>query len=482
MSISDWIRPGGEHWLEDWATLSIKISVVLAAALALRAALRSAPARVRCAIWTLGLTGALLLPLLSWMLPTWHVPIWAGVERLPEVTPPAIELVPGIATPAPLQGSASGTTDWASIIFILWAVGASLVLARFGAGLLAAARLVRRSRPLPGGWQPLAECSRDVPRRHVRLRTSSEIQTPITFGIRKPSLILPAESAQWSQDRRRIVLLHELSHIERRDWLVQLLSVLTCACHWYNPLAWIAARRLAIDREHACDDRVLERGTRPSDYASHLVAIARVVGRPRPSCAALPFYGRSSSLLEQRVRSILRPGSTTRRAASWATLANMAVLIIWLAVLQPFALTEAPVMAEADGADPFEVGCRALDRQDWPVAVDRFRSALDRDPSDARSWLGLGFSLKCLDRLESAEKALLQVRRHTRCANVVGQAAYQLACLSARSGRLKPAIEHLERAVRCRTPQPRALRFDPELAWLRREPRFQALLAEVEAW
>ena len=100
-------------------------------------------------------------------------------------------------------------------------------------------------------------------------------------------MLLPESANEWTMERRRSVLLHEMAHVKRRDCLVQFLGQLTCAAHWCNPAVWFAARELRRESERACDDLVLHAGTRPSDYAHDLLDMARALTTtPAPTLAA----------------------------------------------------------------------------------------------------------------------------------------------------------------------------------------------------
>ena len=109
----------------------------------------------------------------------------------------------------------------------------------------------------------------------------------MTFGIRRPSILIPAIAETWTGDRRRAVILHELAHIARRDCLTQTLAFVACALYWFHPAVWWVARRLRIERELACDDRVIAAGTQPREYAGHLLEIAYAFGDHRVSAMAV---------------------------------------------------------------------------------------------------------------------------------------------------------------------------------------------------
>ncbi len=101
----------------------------------------------------------------------------------------------------------------------------------------------------------------------------------VTWGLARPKVILPSSADEWSDDRARVVMSHELAHIRRGDWIVQLSAELLRAFYWFNPLMWIACRRLRLESEHACDDEVMSRGVEGSDYATHLIELARALNQ-----------------------------------------------------------------------------------------------------------------------------------------------------------------------------------------------------------
>jgi membrane carboxypeptidase/penicillin-binding protein len=150
-------------------------------------------------------------------------------------------------------------------------------------------------------------------------------------------------------ERCRLVLVHELAHVRRRDVLVQAIADVACAIHWCNPLVWICARRLRVEREIAADDAVLAAGVRPSRYAEELVAVA---SSAMPS-AALAMAERSS--LETRVASIL---ASRLARAPLAARGTAAVVAAGAALAAAAACTAPEVSAPKRGA-PSSVALRS---------------------------------------------------------------------------------------------------------------------------
>ena len=116
--------------------------------------------------------------------------------------------------------------------------------------------------------------------------------------------MLPAAAARWSEERLRVVISHELAHVRRGDWGTQLAAELLRAVFWFNPLVWIACRRLRAESELACDDEVLNGGVEGVDYAGHLLDLARVLNSPRHAWLSAPAMARPSSL-EGRISAML---------------------------------------------------------------------------------------------------------------------------------------------------------------------------------
>ena len=137
----------------------------------------------------------------------------------------------------------------------------------------------------------------------VDLRQSSRTAIPLCVGWKRPCILLPPEWRSWGDMTLRAVLAHEVSHIVRRDVAWQMVARVACYLYWFHPLVWLAARKMRVERETACDDSVLAIVERPVDYASVLLRFAREMVAHRTPAAALPMS--SFSGLEGRVRAIL---------------------------------------------------------------------------------------------------------------------------------------------------------------------------------
>ncbi|HUR00878.1 MAG TPA: M56 family metallopeptidase, partial [Gemmatimonadaceae bacterium] len=184
------------------------------------------------------------------------------------------------------------------------------------------------------------------------------LAVPVTWGIVYPAVLLPQDADTWSEERRRFVLVHEMAHVKRFDALTQLVAQISIALFWFDPLVWIAAHRMRVEREHACDDYVLRDGTTPSLYAGELLEMVRSIGTPHhdraaPAFAALAMARRSE--FEGRMLSILDPRidrKNLNRRGTLMTAVIVALLTFPLAALRPF---QQPAAARDEFPESFKI-------------------------------------------------------------------------------------------------------------------------------
>lgn len=293
----------------DLGVAALQAAVLLALAWAAAAMLRRSSAAARHTVWTFGVVSALVVPWLGLVVPTWTPVAPAPVSSAPAFVLPTWQ--PAAAAVAE-PGGLSALVGW-------WAVGAALVALRVLRAHGAAWRIGRSAVPVTEpGWRAVhdevaAQLGVAVP---VELGRSAQIAGPMTLGLLRPRVLLPASAEDWSADRRRAVLLHELGHVRRGDLGAQAAAQVLCVLHWFNPLAWWAASRLAEERELAADDLVVGAGMRPSSYADDLVQIARTL-TSTPAVAAACMAERSTTRRVLRILDPSAPRAPLSRRAWW---------------------------------------------------------------------------------------------------------------------------------------------------------------------
>jgi beta-lactamase regulating signal transducer with metallopeptidase domain len=380
------------EFLSLLALAAAKATFLLAFVALINLAFRRISATTRHLLWTSALCAALLLPFLSF-LTFWEIPVLptelsekASVSRaliesnqtlkMPE-TPMASESSVSDAAsggvrekyeaPEKTQFSEKFSPPWmtetsvrqtspeknaalslmpqtVNCALAVWVAGVLLLLLRLFVGLAASGFLARRSREFKGAALNelfSALCIELNLKNKTRLQCGESTTMPIVCGVFRPVVLLPPVAEEWSKERQRIVLLHELAHVARHDCLTQMLAQIACAFYWFNPLVWIAARRLRVEREQACDNRVLSAGTKPSEYAHHLLEIARLMQEERSifewSQTSSVAMARQSQL-EGRLLAILREENkfgAASRAATAGLVALMCFLLVSLAVIRP---------------------------------------------------------------------------------------------------------------------------------------------------
>ncbi|MDP1931437.1 MAG: M56 family metallopeptidase [Gammaproteobacteria bacterium] len=138
--------------------------------------------------------------------------------------------------------------------------------------------------------------------RNVLIRKSSAISSPFSFGIMHPAIVLPSTCSQWSDSVLEDVLVHELSHIRRLDWVSMLLCHLVLCVYWFNPLVWLAVRKVDEEAENSCDAAVIRYGKSNTEYAENLLLVARECRNQKRLLAQMIV---DKKLLSNRITTIL---------------------------------------------------------------------------------------------------------------------------------------------------------------------------------
>jgi TonB family protein len=317
---------------------ALKASLVLAVGLAVAAALRRRPAALRHWVLASTLACAAAVPLIAVAVPAWRLPMMTSAETIPAVgleSAAPRETAVGTRASENRASSASPQStveafDAAAIALAVWLAGALLSLLVLAAGMLRLARLSSNAKAIDGGpWRQAcnATASRLGIARSIRFLQSDHPHLLVTLGALRPSILLPRGAGAWSADRSTVVVAHELAHIRRGDWLVLLLAAFVRAVYWFNPLVWIACRRLDRESELACDDAVLAGGVKPAEYATHLFELAAQLAAGAPRLVpASPIV--TASFLEKRIATMLNHRVNRTPIGSNLRLLTAAALVV----------------------------------------------------------------------------------------------------------------------------------------------------------
>lgn len=219
-------------------------------------------------------------------------------------------------------------------LVLAWVAGVGLCSGRMAAEWMKLRRLADRALPAPEAWQErLDALSRRLGlRRAVRLLQSSDVDVPAAVGWLSPVVLLPVSTLAGLPARQlEMVLAHELAHIRRHDFAVNLAQVLVETLLFFHPAVRWISHVIRVEREHCCDDVAVAASGNSVSYARALTALEtlRVLpGAPSPAMSAL-----GGSLPERVRRLITLP--TSRCASRWAAGASVLTLVSSLAVAAP---------------------------------------------------------------------------------------------------------------------------------------------------
>ena len=323
-------------------SVTLKIALLTLAALAFTVVLRRRSAAMRHWVLATTMVCCLCVPAVELLLPSWSIPLpvaWFTSSATSSLRLSSSVLATQVASAAPATAtddvSTSGSPSLGVLMAAIWLGGAAIGFAVLGAGLLRLRALAAKSESVSTGvWRAVADqiATRYGIRQHVRLLRCRHPTLLATWGLVRPTILLPEGAETWTEDRVHAVLHHELAHILRGDWVVALAASVLRAVYWFNPLLWIACRRLRHEAERACDDLVLASGISAPDYATHLLDVARESAlRRHPWSPAIAIA--HHSMLERRVRAMLntrlnhQPLTAAMRATTLVAIAAVAASV-----------------------------------------------------------------------------------------------------------------------------------------------------------
>lgn len=435
--IIDWFNDGVFHTvllLAFWATV-VPIGGYLVCGLAQRKLSASA----RCCVWQWLLVGLLALPALTLLTP--GIPLGMLQSSESRVTlatestaePASIELQRDgerivadspSADRAPIATRLDERTDalqpaatrptvrdnvgksvvaavsysirpWRAIVAAAWLSGIALFQARLLVSVSTTWSKRRRGRPITDvRIRRLFEATvgqMSIVRR-VDVFVSPDIPVPFATGMFRPAVVLPIEAVHWPEDRLRMVLLHELAHVERRDVMWQTVSRIAASMYWFHPFVWLACREMRTQRERACDNRALTTGEVASEYAAGLLEIAAALGGRK--VRLLEAVGIAQLDLENRLRFILDSSEIRARASCrfrWTVIVTGLCVVFALANIRPF--TPAPTVKADETPDNNSSTATERDAKPSEVIEATAKSPKENEPAAAQPLLRLPESL-----------------------------------------------------------------------------------------
>jgi uncharacterized protein (TIGR03435 family) len=342
-----------------------KSGVALGAALCVSWLLRKKSADLRRLVLSTAVVAMFVAAAALPVLPRWTAvaPHWFQLQRLAaqaaaeQLPSPIIDDTTDITAPdtrpAPAQTQSRRIDLRAWLIPLIWFAGAATLLVRFAVNLRGLHRL-RMASDAVTDRDLLADALRSG--RRVRLWQNETIAAPVTWGIVRPIILVPAAFERLPVECRDAVLCHELGHIQAYDFLMRGLAEIARALIWFQPLMWIVWRQLREEQELACDNRVLAAGGKPSVYAKLLLDWAVAPGMD--SLIAVGIANRTC--LKRRLYALLDPDlrrdtvATAGVAGTWFLGMAMALPLAAISFTQAVPAQPTPARA-AQSALPAQV-------------------------------------------------------------------------------------------------------------------------------
>jgi TonB family protein len=278
-------------------------------------ALRLVPARnatTRYAAWFAALVAMVAMPLLTATV-HWHWHVFASPLQAVSPGRHAFSLI--ALAPATRAGA-----DLARVFGVLWLAGAALAFTRLAVSFARIARIRRGATP--------ASHADGIP-----VLVSSELSIPIATGIASPAIVLPRQLAETLEPTElQCTIEHELAHLRRGDVVTNAIERIVEAALFWNPWVHLAGRRLAAEREAACDDWAVRRLGEPNAYASCLAELGRRMTKPAAPLLTPSAFGSRHSLVT-RIERLMTERSPSESKLNYVAVGGITMLFVAMTVL-----------------------------------------------------------------------------------------------------------------------------------------------------
>ena len=323
-------------------------------------------------LWLNSLICLALLPVIPLLQALWQQ-WWPGYAN--DAAPSALFELPVFASHA----AHSFNINWGWLAIVLYMIPVAVLTVRLLMAVRSLKRLHQESVPVNDAamLQKLTALRLQLGiSRRVSLRSSGRVESPVSYGVFNPQIVLPPQATDWQAAMLTDVLLHELCHIRRLDWLTTLFGYCVAALYWINPLVWQVFKRLRDESENSCDSAVLNSGRSDTGYAQSLLNVASSCIQSRRhrgtrqrsdgrDCNTVPF---AQSMLDQnslknRIRRVLgenrMSASETKKQLGRSVIALLVLSVATLGALGSHSLLHAQSQA----------GARAIDEEMIPLTT-----------------------------------------------------------------------------------------------------------------
>lgn len=264
--------------------------------------------------------------------------------------------------------------------FLLWMIGMVWAFTSLILGYCRVKKLIVNSvDPSEELLQLLEGQTQSSVAQNVKIRISHDLQVPATAGAFKPIILIPGWcDREMTELEMELVIAHELVHIRRRDGLIQLMSYIVSAIHWFNPLVRIAVRCVESTRELSCDQKVITTFEAESTavkqiYGELILNIATRANKYKPTCAVFlgGFIGSNKCLIKQRIAMLIQSRSRRKFGTFVAAMAAAMVVAVGFTAAQSVVLPSTRQEDESLLVSPLEPLDQKSSQASKPVTKEK---------------------------------------------------------------------------------------------------------------